>query len=72
MNDDGWYIAIQQPNGDYALIAGPYDTREAADADADRVKDITYDRKPETWFDRWGTGRFTTREPGWLNKAHLI
>lgn len=67
--ESGWYIAVKKPNPTrFVLMAGPYDTRQDADAQADRCKEIAYQVDGFLWFETWGTGLFKTREPGQLNR----
>ncbi len=68
-DESGWYIAVRLPNPTrFKLMAGPYDTRDQADAVAEQCKDLAYQVDGFLWFADWGTGRFKTREPGQLNR----
>jgi hypothetical protein len=64
---NNWYIATKEHDDTYRLWAGPYDTREAADAVAEQVKAIAYEIDGYLWWATWGTGRFDTDQPGKLN-----
>ncbi len=69
-----YYVSARREDGDFRLLAGPYDTHAAALADVDRASSIAMQLDPKaTWY-AYGTCRVKCdyREPGILNRRGLM
>ncbi len=69
----GYYVSAIDAGTTY-LMAGPYNTHEAALADVDKALRIADDIDGRAWFMGWGTIRMRNdyRIPGKLNELNLM
>lgn len=70
----GTYYVTAVDGGNYWLMAGPYDTHQAALADVDKALEVSNEADPRSWWKAWGTAKIKddTRKPGVLNERGLF